>query len=102
MSLTKERSKDGSYVQISIEGLFDFSLHKQFLASYKDEPADLHSYVIDLKHTSYVDSSALGMLLLLREYAGGEVADIKLLNTNEDVRKVLKIAHFDKIINIVD
>ncbi len=57
-------------------------------------------YVVDLKDTTYLDSSALGMLLLLRDHAGGDSAQIRLLNCNPDVRKILAISNFEQLFKI--
>ncbi|MDQ3200585.1 MAG: STAS domain-containing protein, partial [Pseudomonadota bacterium] len=49
---------------------------------------------------TYLDSSALGMLLLLRDYAGGENAEITLTHANADVRKILAISNFEQIFDV--
>ncbi len=54
-------------------------------------------YVVDLGGATYLDSSALGMLLLLRDHAGGDAAQIRLINCNADVRKVLSISNFQQL-----
>jgi hypothetical protein len=40
------------------------------------------------------------MLLLLRDYAGGDRADIRLINCNADVRKILAISNFEQLFSI--
>jgi len=55
------------------------------------------SFIIDLYTTEYLDSSALGMLLLMRENLGGERSDIRLMGGSEQIRKTLKIARFSQI-----
>lgn len=57
-------------------------------------------YTVDLKDTTYLDSSALGMLLLLRDHAGGDNSLIRLVNCNPDVRKILAISNFEQLFNI--
>lgn len=54
---------------------------------------------MDLKEATYLDSSALGMLLLLRDHAGDD-ADVRVINSNSDVRKILAISNFDKLFDI--
>jgi anti-anti-sigma factor len=49
---------------------------------------------------NFLDSSALGMLLLLRDHAGGEHARIRLVNCSSDVRKILTISNFSKLFHI--
>jgi anti-anti-sigma factor len=53
-----------------------------------------------MKEASYFDSSALGMLLLLRDHAGGDDSQIKIVNCNADVKKILTISNFDKLFSI--
>ncbi len=48
----------------------------------------------------YMDSSALGMLLLLRERAGGDNAQIDIVNCNPGPEKILKAANFNRLFNI--
>lgn len=97
MSVTSERSSDK--LTIKIKGRFDFSTHQDFRGAYERE-TDAKHYVVDLKETNYLDSSALGMLLLLRDHAGGERADVRLENCSADVIKILAISNFSKLFNI--
>ena len=50
--------------------------------------------------STYLDSSALGMLLLLRDHAGGDTANIKIVNCNPDVKKILTISNFEQLFSI--
>lgn len=81
-------------LKIWVEGRFDFLLHRDFRGAYR-EVSGITSVEVDLSQTIYVDSSALGMLLLLRETMGN--TKIKLTNVNAKIRMVLKIAHFDRM-----
>ncbi len=99
MSVTCERSSDGQQLTINIKGRFDFSAHQAFRGAY-ETGGEAKRYVVDLKETHYLDSSALGMLLLLRDHAGGERADVKLVNCNPDVIKILTISNFSKLFRI--
>ena len=47
--------------------------------------------------TEYMDSSALGMLLLLREHCGGDKRRIIIRNASATVDKIMRIANFDKL-----
>jgi anti-anti-sigma factor len=89
----------GNETTITINGRFDFSLHKQFRDAYRDQASGM-SYVVDMSGTDYMDSSALGMLLLLREHAGGDAAKISITGTKPDIRKILTISNFDKLFTI--
>ncbi|MFT4720585.1 MAG: anti-anti-sigma factor [Candidatus Azotimanducaceae bacterium] len=100
MSIWASASQDGRSLTINIEGRFDFSAHQDFRESYEKTDAEPDEYCVDMKQTSYLDSSALGMLLLLRDHAGGDSAKIKIVNCNTDVRKILKISNFEQLFTI--
>lgn len=90
---------NGSTTKIHISGRFDFKLHSEFREAYRYCPQRT-SYVVDLGATEYIDSSALGMLLVLREHAGGDHAMIRIENTRPSVRKILQIAHFERFFEV--
>ncbi len=94
MNLQRQISPDGNTVTIAIQGRFDFSLHKDFREAYSGEAANASRYVIDFKDTEYMDSSALGMLLLLREHVGGDTDRVRLTNVSPELRKILEISNF--------
>lgn len=96
MGLKATLSEDGSELNMAVDGRFDFSLHADFRNAYRDLPKNT-TYIIDLGRTTFMDSSAMGMLLLLREYAGDKEADIRLVNCSPEVRKVLAISNLDKM-----
>ena len=100
MAITSLPSPDGQELTIVIQGRFDFGAHQEFRDAYEGASLSPERYIVDLKGTTYLDSSALGMLLLLRDHAGGEHAQIQLLNCNPDVRKILAISNFEQLFQI--
>jgi anti-anti-sigma factor len=100
MSIESVASQGGEELTISIEGRFDFSAHQEFRDSYERQDIDPSSYIVDLNRTTYLDSSALGMLLLLRDHAGGDNAEVKIVNCNRDVKKILTISNFEQLFTI--
>ncbi|KAF1004315.1 MAG: STAS-domain containing protein [Luteibacter sp.] len=79
---------------------FDFSIHRVFHDACLGDIAAARSYVFDLEDVATMDSSALGMLMLLREHAGGDRADIRLVNASPQLRNTLRIAGFDKLFTV--
>ena len=100
MSVNTKVSEDGQKLTISIKGRFDFAKHQEFRNAYEELSPPPACVVVDLKDATYLDSSALGMLLLLREHAGGDESDIRVVNSSPDVRKILGISNFDKLFDI--
>lgn len=100
MPISSIASADGQELTISIQGRFDFGAHQEFRDAYEKVAVTPKSYVIDMKGATYLDSSALGMLLLLRDHAGGDNARIRLLHCNSDVRKILSISNFEQLFHI--
>ena len=100
MGINTTVSETGNKVTISVVGKFDFQLYDEFRASYADSTGTGVEYVVDLSNTEYLDSSALGMLLLLREHAGGESSNIEITQASPEVRKILDVANFGKLFRI--
>lgn len=99
MSITT--SVNGNKVNISISGRFDFASHKEFREAYRNTPeGSSNEFIIDMSGTEYVDSSALGMMLLLREHAGSEQANIAIKNCRSEVKDILIVSNFDKLFKI--
>ncbi|KMN24215.1 STAS domain-containing protein [Pseudomonas helleri] len=100
MAVTSHVSAEGNQLTIAIKGRFDFAKHQEFRAAYEKNDPKPESVVVDLKEATYIDSSALGMLLLLRDHVGGDDAQIQVVNSSNDVRKTLAISNFDKLFDI--
>ena len=100
MAISTQLSADGQELTIAIQGRFDFGAHQAFRDAYERVVGTPKRYQVDLQGTTYLDSSALGMLLLLRDHAGGDHAQIRLLNCNGDVRKILAISNFEQLFQI--
>jgi len=100
MAVNTAVSEGGDKITISVDGKFDFQLYDEFRACYADTVGEGKQYVVDLSDTEYLDSSALGMLLLLREHAGGESSRIDITEASTEVKKILDVANFGKLFNI--
>lgn len=100
MSIFSSGSPDGRELTIRVKGRFDFSTHQDFRNAYESAPENLSTYVVDLRDATYLDSSALGMLLLLRDHAGGDGSLVRIVNCNADVKKILEISNFEQLFTI--
>lgn len=101
MAITSSRSRDGKTLNIHIDGRFDASALDEFRRCYEgSDSSQPDHYNVDLKDTVYLDSSALGMLLVLRDFAGGESADIIISNCSSQVKKIFTISSFEQLFTI--
>ena len=97
MSITVNKNDEQNALVISVPGRFDFSKHNEFRKAYKDINIENGIYEIDLRATEYLDSSALGMMLLLKEIADENSSIVKITHANNELREILRIASFDKL-----
>ena len=94
MALLLDKGCDG-VPSIKVLGRFDFTVNREFREMCKSlETAQ--SCVVDMEGTTYLDSSALGMLLLLKE----QVSSVRITGANPQVRKVLDIANFGGLFEV--
>ncbi|VAW53071.1 hypothetical protein MNBD_GAMMA06-1936 [hydrothermal vent metagenome] len=101
MSVNQEVSKDGKKVCISISGRFDYKVSQVFRDSYRCLPAqDCVSYYVNLSDAVYMDSSALGMLLLLREHAKCHGGSVFIECPSKQINDILKVANFEQLFTI--
>ena len=100
MASISRRSSALNQLTIKVVGRFDFSLHEEFQNTYYGHVAVGTRVAIDLEKVEYMDSSALGMLLLLREYVGEDNADIRLIHASSEIRNILQVSNFDQLFKI--
>jgi anti-anti-sigma factor len=96
-------TQDGSKAVVKLAGRFDFNTHREFRAAIDPLVADtsVGTVNIDFSGVEYLDSSALGMLLMLRDKMGGAKKDVSLSGVHGNVKQVLDIANFAKLFVIV-
>ena len=85
---------------VALSGRFDFKVYRDFkeaCAPLLDNGA-VHEIEIDLGKVDYMDSAALGMLLLLKERADSR--PITLVNAYGVVSRLLEVANFDRIFSV--
>jgi anti-anti-sigma factor len=100
MPISSQSSPDLAQVTITITERFDYGLHQDFRAAYQkvEQPGTI--FRIDLSQATYMDSSALGMVLLLKEHAEKCGGDVVICQPHSSVEKILRIANFDRFVKI--
>ncbi len=100
MAITREYDKEGNELTIRISGDFDFSMLDQFRHTYTDLDLDHIRVKIDLSEADRFNSEALGMLLILREHAGGDEAKLAIVGCGDDMKQILMASSFEKLFDI--
>ena len=100
MGINITRNSGDNEFNIVISGRFDFSMNNEFRKILSDSSNSGEKYLIDMGAVEDLDSSALGMLLLLREKAGGDSANIKIQKCRPDIMEMLKMANFQTMFDI--
>jgi len=87
---------------ITLVGRFDFTLHKEFRDTTQRllQENELSEIEINLRDVDYLDSSALGILLLLKDRAAQKGATIGIVGCRENIRQILEIANFNKLFSV--
>jgi anti-anti-sigma factor len=92
----------GEQLLIRLSGRFDFTTRGHFLNQVEAALADAQGDEIrvDLGQVDYIDSSGLGMLLMLRDKAKRYAKGVVLSGAQGMVKDVIVTAQFDKLFAI--
>ncbi|MFC3093394.1 anti-sigma factor antagonist [Alteromonas sediminis] len=87
---------------IVLPSKFDFSYHKNFTDQYASALADgsESAIVLDFSSVEYIDSAALGMMVLLKKKAEAENRTVVIENASGAALDVLNIANFKNLFEI--
>ena len=93
---------------VVIKGQLTFGQHKEFRNAYQQDIASVteeswkkREFIIDMAGVEYIDSSALGMLLVLRDELKSDKMEIKIVSARPTIRKILEVAKFDTLFTII-
>lgn len=95
-------NRDGAKAVVKLSGRFDFNTHRDFRNACDPLVADagIREIQVEFSEVDYLDSSALGMLLMLRDKASGVGKDVALAGVKGNVKQVMDIANFSKLFKI--
>lgn len=102
MALDIRVKNKGGKLRLALRGRFDFHSNGDFRRVYEGELESngRGGIEVDLGGVDYMDSSALGMLLLLKERANTVSREIILVNCHGTVRQILDVVNFNKMFKI--
>ncbi len=93
------RRNPSTDVHIVLGPQLTFDQYQEFRKAYEGR-AKTSKFIVDFTRTTYIDSSALGMLLVLREYVDNDRTRVELLHVGPDVLRILKMACFDQLFTV--
>ncbi len=94
--------KNNNQARLNLHGRVDFGSPAQFKEACDQalDDREVGELVLDMSAVEYLDSSALGMLLLLRDRVAQARKAMAIENCQGIVREVLGIANFQKLFAI--
>ena len=87
---------------IQVPERFDFSYHKQFTDQYQAvlNDSSIKEIALDFSKVGYLDSSALGMMVLFQKKAKQMNIKVRIRGARESAKEILQIANFDRLFEI--
>jgi anti-anti-sigma factor len=81
-----------------MKGRFTFNDNQKFktIINLLDQP-DIRTIALDFSHVDFIDSAALGMLLLLRDEAQKQDIRISLQNPNGQIQKIFELTKINQL-----
>ena len=81
---------------------FDFSYHKEFTDQYTAilKAGNVKDIALDFSKVTYLDSSALGMMVLFQKKATALNIEVKIRGAKDSAKEILQIANFDRLFDI--
>lgn len=98
MYITQEKS-DGKTI-VHLDGRFDFYARKAFKSTMDGAAEEGSPIVLDLEKVTFVDSSALGLLVICHQNLKNKKIPFYLVNPQTYVKQVLDLANIAKMIPI--
>ncbi|ADC46364.1 anti-sigma factor antagonist [Methanobrevibacter ruminantium M1] len=65
-----------------------------------DEMGNFDSLTLDLKNLEYISSAGLRVLILVQKKLKADDIPFVIINTNDNIKNILTMSGFDKILNI--
>ena len=87
---------------LQIPERFDFGYHREFTDQYQTllEDNSVTKIALDFSRVGYLDSSALGMMVLFQKKAKGKSVSVRIRGAKDSAKEILQIANFDRLFDI--
>lgn len=84
---------------LDVVGRLGLDIHREFRSAYESSPR-CERYAVNLQRCVGIDSSGLGMLLILRDFAGLSKDNMLIVNCPSRLGKLLDMAKFDQLFTV--
>jgi len=90
-------------VTLRLPDRFDYAYHRQFSDSYQQYLGNgaVSQLVLDFSQVGYLDSSALGMIVLLQKKCSGEGKKVSIKGARGTTLEILKMANMQNIVEFI-
>jgi HptB-dependent secretion and biofilm anti anti-sigma factor len=88
---------------ISLPSRFDYGYHKPFYDACTEylNKDEINEIILDFTHVEYMDSSALGMLVMIHKKTSNAMKKVKIKGARGATDEILKMANIQKIIEFI-
>lgn len=94
-------NKSGTQCEVNLSGHFTFSDNMKFKEVLAlAESAEIKNIVLDFARVEFVDSAALGMLMILRNAAEKRHQTVAIRAAQGQVAKIMRMSRFDTKFNM--
>jgi anti-anti-sigma factor len=95
------KSTKGELLEVSLSGKFTFMDTAAYNDFLQESVEGMYKSVsIDLSEVEFIDSAALGLLLLTRDKCDQQKVDLYLKNPTGQVKQMFDISRFSELFNI--
>ena len=86
---------------VKLPSRFDYGYHKQFNETCSEliNSAEVNEIILDFTIVEYLDSSALGMLVMMQKKASNSSKKIKIKNVKGATEEILRMANIQRKVN---
>lgn len=100
MSVSVSLNQENTAAKIAIMQNFTFDLHQDFRKAYEGLP-DLCKHInLDLGNVEYIDSSGVGMIMLLVDVAKEKAMKLEINNVKGTVKETFELMNMDQITKV--
>ncbi len=101
MTITEEI--DNRTATLKLEGSFTYTQRKLFQETLKNlGPKDVEHVVVDLAQVAFLDSAALGLLMITHRQLVADNRRLSLAHPQTTVRQIIELANLHKTIPLIE